>query len=64
MLLGLAGILVVFGVFSSVVNVDLASPSGIGILLGAVVAAVLFFFVSRFGYRYGRDLGENMRDDE
>ncbi len=63
-LLGLAGILVVFGVFASITDVELSSPAGIGLFLGAIIASILFYVISRYGYRLGKNIGENMQDEE
>jgi mannose/fructose/N-acetylgalactosamine-specific phosphotransferase system component IID len=64
LLFGFTVVLVMYAVVAEVINTSLSSLGGVLLFLAVVVFCVLFFLMSRFGYRMGQNLGEDMREGE
>jgi hypothetical protein len=64
LLLGVAGVLVVFTAVAEVTNTSLSSPDGVLTLVGVLFFGALFFLMTRWGYRLGRKLEEDGGDEE
>ena len=56
-------VLALFAVVVSVAEIELTGPVVVGVLVGAAVASGVIYVVSKRGYRIGRQVGENMRED-
>lgn len=63
-MLAATAVLVLFGVVVSVADLSIDGPSALAVLAVIAVFSVVFYVVSKRGYRFGRRLGESMRDDE
>lgn len=64
LLIGLTGLLVVFTAVGEITNTSLSSPDGVLTLVGIIIFAVLFFVMSRFGYRIGQNYQEDVSDED
>ncbi|ACV12211.1 hypothetical protein Huta_2043 [Halorhabdus utahensis DSM 12940] len=58
------GVFVVFGVVVTVGNVPLSGPTALVVLVVVGIASVVLYSVSKRGYQFGHELGEQMSDEE
>ncbi|MFW5917980.1 MAG: hypothetical protein ACOCR0_00710 [Haloferacaceae archaeon] len=59
-----AGVLGVFGIVVSTGDIPLTGPTALFVLVVVSVASVVFYVISRYGYRLGHSIGEKMSEDE
>jgi len=59
-----AGILAVFGIVVSTGNIPLSGPTALAVFVVVAIATVVFYVISKRGYRFGHRLGEQMSDEE
>lgn len=64
LLIWTAGALAVFGIVVTVGDIPLSGPTAVVVLVVVALASVVLYALSRYGYRFGHRLGEQMAEDD